>query len=209
MTSEPNMILSGLSSAETAVLLDAVCAQYSDVGKSPEANYPFRVGRAFAEALGYPKAVLDQLPASVWEAFTGVAAPALKGDVSSGEKVVDMGCGGGLDLLLLSRAVGRDGRVIGVDFAPGMVQRAQRNIELSGTRNATVVQAAVQTTGLADASVDWVIANGILNLSPDKGAIVAEILRILKPGGHFLLAEITLRTVLKEAPPPTLEDWFR
>jgi ubiquinone/menaquinone biosynthesis C-methylase UbiE len=133
----------------------------------------------------------------------------LRAEVELGDTVVDLGCGGGLDLALLSWMVSPRGRVIGIDFAPGMVERARRNVGLLQLRQAEVRQAPAHATGLPDACADWVVANGILNLSPDKAPIIDEIKRVLKPGGRFLLAE----TTLKEALPPeninTVDDWFR
>lgn len=187
----------------------AVQERYSQVGINPDASYNFRVGRAFAEALGYPPLILEQLPPSAWESFTGVAAPSLIADIQPGDRVVDLGCGGGLDLCLLSWMVGSRGRVVGVDFASGMVERAQRNLALLNLDQAEVVQTAADSTGLPDASADWVVANGILNLSPDKTGVIREIARILRPGGRFLLAEITLSTPLPPGSVQGLDDWFR
>jgi SAM-dependent methyltransferase len=188
---------------------EAVRARYSAVGTEPEAGYNFRVGRAFAEALGYPSVVLDQLPPSAWEAFTGVAAPSLVADVRPGETVVDLGCGGGLDLALLAWMVGPRGRVVGIDFAPGMVERARRNVALLDLVQADVREASADRTELPDRSADWVIANGILNLSPDKEAILREVRRVLRPDGRFLLAETTLRAPLPPDALKSLDDWFR
>ena len=196
----------GLSATE---IRGAVRDRYSRVGTHPDEAFNFRVGRAFAEDLGYPPAILDQLPPSVWEAFTGVSAPPLVAEVLSGENVVDLGCGGGLDLVLLSWLVGPRGSAVGVDFAPGMVERARRNLALLDLRQTSVSQASADDTGLPDAFADWVVANGILNLSPDKAAIVREVARILRPGGRFLLAETTLREPLPAGSVQTLDDWFR
>jgi len=94
---------------------NAVRARSSAVGTDPDRGHNFRVGRAFAEALGYPKSVLDEIPPSYWEAFTGVATPSLVADVQPGEIVVDLGCGGGLDLALLGWMVGSRGHASGID----------------------------------------------------------------------------------------------
>jgi arsenite methyltransferase len=196
----------GLTAAQVR---DAVRDRYSQVGAQPEGQYNFKVGRAFAEALGYPKAVLDQLPPGVYEAFTGVATPSLRAELRPGERVVDLGCGGGLDLALSAWMVGKRGRAVGIDFAPGMIERTRRNIELLNLRQAEVRLAPAEATGLEDASADWVIANGILNLSPDKDAVLREVVRILRPGGRFLLAETALSAPLPPGEASTLQDWFR
>jgi SAM-dependent methyltransferase len=188
---------------------DAVRRRYTEVAQRPDAGYNFRVGRDFAEALGYPADLLDQLPPGAWEAFTGVATPSHVAEVQPGQTVVDLGCGAGLDLILLSRKVGPAGRAVGIDFAPGMVERARRNVALLELTQTEVRQAAAESTGLADAFADWVVANGILNLSPDKGAVLREVARILRPGGRFLLAETTLQAPLPAEEVKTIDDWFR
>lgn len=187
----------------------AVRERYGRVATRPDESYAFRVGREFAEALGYPAELMDALPERATEAFTGVATPVLRADLKPGETVLDLGCGGGLDLALAARAVGPTGRAIGIDMAPPMVERATetlRNLDFSW---AEAREAYAESLPLADASVDCVVANGILNLSPDKSAVLAEIARILKPAGRFVLAETTLRSELPPDSVQSLEDWFR
>jgi SAM-dependent methyltransferase len=196
----------GLTESE---IQEAVRQRYSDVARHPDHGFNFRVGRDFARALGYPDDLLDQLPPSAWEAFTGVATPSLVADVQPGETVVDLGCGAGLDLILLSRKVGPGGRAIGIDFAPAMVERARHNVERLNLDQADVRFAEAATTGLANGTADWVVANGILNLTPDQDAVLVEVARILRPGGRFLLAETTLQTPLPPDATHSLDDWFR
>ena len=206
----PDPLAAQLPAGLTAPAIEeAVRKRYSDVALQPEGKYGFRVGRLYAEALGYPAALLDQLPASLCEAFTGVATPTLRAPVRAGDTVVDLGCGGGLDLALLAWMVGPRGRAIGVDSAPGMVERARRNLAALQLPQAEVREAPAHATGLPDSSADWVVANGILNLSPDKAPILEEIRRVLKPGGRFLLAETTLSEELPDGKVGTLDDWFR
>jgi arsenite methyltransferase len=188
---------------------DAVRVRYSQVACEPEGQYNFRVGRAFAEALGYPASLLDELPASVTAAFTGVACPSLLAEVQPGQTVVDLGSGGGLDLVVLARKVGPGGHAIGVDFAQGMVDRARQNIAALDLRQTELRQAAAEDTGVPAASVDWVVINGLLNLTPDKSAVMDEVARILAPRGRLLLAETTLQSPLPPDSLKSLDDWFR
>jgi arsenite methyltransferase len=192
-----------------AELRGAVRARYASVAREPRGDYNFRVGRAFAEALGYTASLLDELPESLPEAFTGVANPSLIAAVQPGQTVVDLGSGGGLDLVILARKVGRDGQAIGIDFAPEMVDRARQNLAALNLHQAEVREAAAEETGLPDAVADWVVINGLLNLAPDKRAVLREIARILKPGGRLLLAETTLRAALPANALKTIDDWFR
>ena len=188
---------------------EAVRERYSQVARQPSARYTFRVGRAFAEALGYPADLLDELPPTISESFTGVAAPSIVAEVGPGDTVVDLGSGGGLDLLVLARKVGAHGRVIGIDFAPAMVERASRNLTLLGLLQAEVWEASAEETGLPAGCADWVVVNGLLNLTPDKSPVLREIARILPASGRLLLAETTLRTTLPADRVQTVDDWFR
>jgi len=190
-------------------LSSAVRNRYSKVGETPDDASGFRVGRAFAEALGYPADVLSGLPASVCESFTGVAAAALLAEVRPGQTVVDLGSGGGLDLILLAHAAGPTGRVIGIDFAPGMVERSRANVAELALGWVRIDEAPAEATGLPDACADWVVVNGLLNLTPDKAAVLHEIARILKPTGELLLAETTLRAPLSDTAIQSVDDWFR
>lgn len=186
----------------------AVRERYAHVASEPEAGYAFRVGRAFAEALGYPVELLDSIPESALNAFTGVATPVLRAELQPGETVLDLGCGGGLDLALAARAVGPSGRAIGIDMAEPMVERAQNALTELGLTWAEARVGYAETLPLPDASIDCVLANGILNLSPDKSAVLREIARILKPGGRLVLAETTLRQSLPPETVRDLEGWF-
>lgn len=194
---------------EPAELRRAVRDRYAAVATEPEGRYSFRVGLAFAEALGYPPKLLDEVPPSATDAFTGVATPMLHANLQPGENVLDLGCGGGLDLALAARAVGPTGRAIGVDMAEEMVERATATIRALGLDWAKARVGYAEALPVVDASIDCVVANGILNLSPDKSAVLAEVARVLRPGGRFVLAETTLRHELPPGSIGGLEDWFR
>ena len=190
-------------------LRQAVRDRYAAVATEPEGRYSFRVGRDFAEALGYPPDLLDGVPSTATEAFTGVATPMPRAELRPGETVLDVGCGGGLDLALAARAVGPSGRAIGIDVAEPMVQRATTTVRALGFGWAAAGVASAEALPLLAATVDCVVANGILNLSPDKSAVLAEVARVLKPGGRFVLAETTLRHELPPESIRSLDDWFR
>jgi arsenite methyltransferase len=151
-----------------------------------------RIGPSAAQALGYDPGEIDRLPQAVTESFAGVGNPHALGEVRPGETVLDLGSGAGLDSLLAARKVGPGGRVVGIDFTPEMVAKARRNVQAVGLSNVAFHNAPVEALPLADNTADVAICNGLFNLCPDKPKALAEVFRVLKPGGRFLIADILL-----------------
>lgn len=187
----------------------AVKEKYSQVATVPDTDFNFPVGRAFAESVGYPKALLDQLPASMWESFTGAGNPQPVVDAKPGETLLDLGCGAGLDLYLYARAVGPTGKCYGVDISEAMVAKARENMRKLGIANVEILVGHSDNIALPDASVDIVASNGIYNLSPRKEPVMREVFRVLKPGGRTIFAEVILKSALPEEMRKNVKDWFR
>jgi arsenite methyltransferase len=170
----------------------AVEQRFAQVACSPEQETKFPVGPASAKKLGYDPREIDALPPSVTESFCGVGNPLGLGEVRPAQTVLDLGSGPGLDSLLAARRIGPTGKVIGVDLCPEMVEKAQRNAALLGLANVEFLHAGVEKLPLPDGSLDLVISNGVLNLCPDKPAVLAEVFRVLRPGGRLQMADILL-----------------
>ncbi len=196
----------GLSAAD---LEAAVRDRYSQVGDDPSRPAGFPVGRAFAEAVGYPAALLDALPAAAAEAFAGVACPVPHAGLRPGETVVDLGCGAGLDSLYAGHAVGPTGCVSGIDFAPAMIARAERAFAAAAMPWVAARLSDGRRLPLANNVADVVLVNGIFNLNPDKAALLREAHRVLRPGGRLVAAEITLTAPLPPEEGRSLDYWFR
>jgi arsenite methyltransferase len=143
-----------------------------------------------AKSLSYHAAEIDSLPASVTASFCGVGDPFSLGQPQSGQTVLDLGCGAGFDTLLAPRRVGPSGPVIGVDITPEMVAKARRNVDLLGPSNVELVLGEAEQLPLPDASVDLVISNGVFNLCRGKPRVLAEVFRVLSPGGRLQMADI-------------------
>jgi len=187
----------------------AVAARYGQVAAAPEGKFNFPVGRQFAESVGYVPAVLDRLPRSMWESFTGAGNPQPYVDAQPGETVLDLGCGAGLDLCLYAEKVGPAGKLYGLDLSKPMLDKARDNLRQVGIRNVEWLHAAADAIPLSDGSVDLVTANGIFNLSPDKDAVMREVVRVLRPGGRTIFAEIVLTSELPADDRREINDWFR
>jgi SAM-dependent methyltransferase len=186
----------------------AVRAEYSRVADQPEGGFPFPVGRAFAESVGYPAEVLDRLPPAFAETFTGAGNPQAFVDVKEGETLLDVGCGAGLDLWFYGQKVGATGALYGLDFSSSMIETARANLGAAGVDNVTLLTAPAESIPLPDNSVDIVTSNGIYNLSPDKAAVLREVHRVVRPGGRTIFSEIVLKAPLEESA-KKLRDWFK
>jgi arsenite methyltransferase len=189
-------------------LRDKVRAEYSSAAEQPEGRHPFPVGRAFAESLGYPSEWLDQIPSASLEAFAGVSNVPSFVDVPVNGTVLDMGCGAGLDSLLLARRMGDGGRVIGLDFSWAMLERARCAARVSGQSNVLFGQADAERLPLADGVIDVAIVNGIFNLNPAREAIFGELARCIRPGGRLYGAELILREPLPPEAKAGESNWF-
>jgi ubiquinone/menaquinone biosynthesis C-methylase UbiE len=179
-------------------LRSQVIATYDRVAHEPDGQYHFHRGPLYArDYLGYNPEELAALPARATERFAGVGNPLAIGPVAPGETVLDHACGAGMDLLLAARRVGAGGRAIGVDMTPSMVKEARAAAHEAGLEHLVEVhQGLYERLPVPDESVDVVLSNGVLNLAPDKHAVLSEVRRVLKPGGRLYLADVVVQREL-------------
>lgn len=182
--------------------------EYAEVAKNPTKGFHFHTGRPLAKLLGYPDAWIDALPASAVESLAGTGNPFASGDILSGERVVDIGCGAGFDSLLAGRCVGRAGQVIGVDMTPEMVEKARNAAaEAELAHIVEFREGHAESLPVPDQWADVVISNGVVNLSPDKFTVFQEMYRVLRPGGRIQIGDILVNKPVPEGAKRKIELW--
>ena len=189
---------------DTLMLRREITTMYARVATAPDGEFHFHRGPAYAASmLGYDRHELERLPADVTARFAGVGNPHAVAPLPAGATVVDVGCGGGMDLLLAASHVGPPGLAIGVDMTAEMRERAAAGAKAVGLANVDVRDGDATQLPVDAASVDVVISNGVLNLVPLKNRAIAEIARVLTPGGRVQLADIVIG---EEVPDSALRD---
>jgi ubiquinone/menaquinone biosynthesis C-methylase UbiE len=183
---------------DTLELTQRVQRMYEEVALEPDHEFHFETGRPLAERLGYPPTELDQIPAAAIDSFAGVGYFLDLAALQAGDTVLDLGSGSGMDSLLAANQVGAQGRVIGVDMTDAQLAKARRLADDGRFAHADFREGFIETPPVEDGSVDCVISNGVINLSPDKPAVFTAAARALRPGGRLALADIVSEHQLPE-----------
>jgi arsenite methyltransferase len=189
-----------MATVDTVALESKVKNMYRQVAEQPQGTFHFEMGRALAERLGYPADLLDAIPAEAIESFAGVGYFLDLADLQPGERVVDLGSGSGTDSFAAATLVGAAGAVVGVDFTAEQLAKANRLTAAAGLAHVEFRDGRIESLPTVDdRSVDCVISNGVINLSPDKARVFAEAARILRPGGRLAVADIVSQRQLTDA----------
>jgi arsenite methyltransferase len=181
----------------------SVRAEYAAVASDPDRGFHFHTGYRLAAILGYPQEWIAALPPGAVVSMAGTGNPFALGSIAPGEHVLDCGSGAGADALIAARLVGPSGRVIGVDMTPEMLRKASANAATAGLDNAEFRHGMLELLPIETGWADVVISNGVLNLVPDKAAALAEMHRVLRPGGRLLAADIVLA---RPVPSSSMQD---
>jgi arsenite methyltransferase len=188
-----------LTSFDPKELESKVKAMYRSVAEDPHGDFHFEMGRAMAERLGYAPADLDRIPAEAIESFAGVGYYFHLADVKTGETIIDLGSGSGMDTFIAALKVGPRGKVIGVDMTDEQRAKAERLRDRDGFLNVTYVKGYIEQAPLPNGLADLVISNGVINLATDKTKVFGEAGRLLKSGGRFAISDIVTEVQLPES----------
>lgn len=188
-------------------LRERIRAKYTEVAQEPEQGFHFHTGLPLARMLAYSDADIDALPAGNVESFAGTGNPFALGLLKTGEVVLDLGCGAGFDSLIAARQVGPSGSVIAVDMTDAMLEKTRAGAAALRLANVDARLGYLETLPVEDASVDVVISNGVVNLTPDKVQAMREIWRVLKPRGRFQIADIIVHKEVPQDAKDNIELW--
>jgi arsenite methyltransferase len=193
---------------DTLTLRREIQSIYARVAADPSGDFHFHRGPVYAaDMLGYDPNALAALPADNTASFAGVANPHRIAPLTAGATVIDIGCGAGMDLLLAAQAVGPAGHAIGIDMTEAMADRARAGARALGLTQVEVRVGDALDLPVDSASVDVVMSNGVLNLTPDKQQAFGEVFRVLKPGGQFLYGDISIGNELPESARRNIDLW--
>jgi len=192
---------------DTETLRSAIKDEYREVAEHPDKGFHFHTGRRLTQLVGYKDEWLEGISERAIESFAGTGNPFSLGELAAGERVVDIGSGGGIDSLIAARMVGPAGHVVGVDMTPAMLQKARGAAVESGLDNVEFREAYMEELPVADGWADVVISNGVLNLTPDKQKVLAEMFRVLRPGGRLQIGDILVEREVPASAKRNIDLW--
>lgn len=185
----------------------SIRGEYAAVAAEPDRGFHFHTGYRLAAILGYPQEWIETLPAGAVASMAGTGNPFNLGEIQPGERVVDCGSGAGADALIAARIVGPTGRVIGIDMTPEMLAKARASASEAGLTNVEFREGILEALPVQAGWADVVISNGVLNLVPDKAAALAEMFRVLRPGGRLQAADIVLERPVSASSKQDVSLW--
>lgn len=198
-----------ITSEELRQIEAGIREKYSKVATNPEGQFKYPTGKEGLEKLNYDKTLIEKLPSKVASSYCGVGNPFSIGQINPGERILDIGCGAGVDTILAGIIVGTKGSAVGVDIIPEMIDRAESNLKMMNSENIYFKKASGDNLPFEDKSFDVVISNGAINLIPDKEIALSEIKRVLKPAGRIMVADQIASGNVQKDMKARLANWFQ
>ncbi len=188
-------------------LREAIRQEYREVSRKPDKGFHFHTGRPLAQMLVYEEGWLQNIPEETVASFAGTGNPFRIAEVNKGERVVDIGCGAGMDALIAAEKVGPEGRVIAVDMTEAMLEKAAQAKAIMNLKQVDFQFGYAEELPVEDNWADVVISNGVINLTPDKQRVFKEIYRVLKPSGRIQIADIMVQKPVGAVAKQQAELW--
>ncbi len=198
-----------LAAEDRRRIQESIRQKYSKVATSPDGHFRYPTGLAALETLDYPREMIRDLSRNILFSYCGVGNPFKLGTINTGETILDIGCGAGVDTLIAAIMVGSEGKVVGIDMSPEMIEQATENLMKTDIKNVIFQEASAEELPFPDQSFGVVISNGVFNLIPDKMKALAEVFRVLKPRGRLMIADQILTGQLPDDTKARIESWFR
>jgi ubiquinone/menaquinone biosynthesis C-methylase UbiE len=202
-------MVSQLSPRDREQIDAGIKEKYNKVAMTPNGHFTYPTGRDGLKGLNYDEGLIAGLPDSVADSYCGVGNIFSLGDIEPGSKVLDIGCGAGLDTLLAARLVGDSGEVLGIDITHEMIRKANANMETMKSTNAVFRVADVQVLTGMDGDFDVIMSNGVFNLIPDKDETIAAAMILLKSGGKLFIADQFLAGPMTKDIKERVASWFQ
>jgi arsenite methyltransferase len=196
-----------LSTEDKERIGEGIRKKYAEASVTPQNLFNYPTGREGLEGLGYDSKIVESIPKPVIDSFLGVGNPFSLGPIHEGETVLDIGCGGGFDLIFAAIMVGSKGNVTGIDVTPEMLELSKKNLKEASIENVTLRQTNAEKLHFPDNNFDVIISNGVLNLIPEKAKAFSEIFRVLKLDGRLMVADQILIGELSKEQKLSAESW--
>src|SRR5450759_1028804 len=192
---------------DTETLRKAIKDEYKEVARDPGKGFHFHTGRRLTKIVGYKDEWLNGVSELAIASFAGTGNPFAMGELAAGERVVDVGSGGGIDSLIAARMVGPTGEVVGIDMTPAMLEKARAAAGESGIDNVEFREAYMEALPVPDGWADVVISNGVLNLTPDQQKALGEMFGVSRSGGRLPIGEVLVNREVPEGAKKKIDLW--